>query len=229
MLALPALITEDHKSIFYGNILEITGETVDSFSKYITLPCILCNDANAAGFAEIWERKDIENAFYISLSNNIGGSVLIGNKVYFGEHQRSGEIGHITIIPDGKPCYCGQKGCVETYCAATILSDSTNGSLDEFFDYLKKGKSKQIKLWEEYIYYLSIAVNNLRMLFDCDVILGGYVGTYMDEYLDDLKKLTAKRNTFENNADYLRVCKYKKDAIAAGAALPFIDNFLNNM
>lgn len=60
------------------------------------------------------------------------------------------------------------------------------------------------------------------MLFDCKVILGGYVGAYMDKHLIELKELAAKRNTFERNAEYLMACKVKKEALALGSALPFI-------
>ena len=63
------------------------------------------------------------------------------------------------------------------------------------------------------------------MLFDCKIILGGYVGVYLEEYLDQLKMLLKKRNPFEDNADYVQVCKWKNDPIAAGAAILFIDQF----
>lgn len=228
-IALPALITEDYKRIFYGTILNITGETIDSFSKYISYPCILINDANAAGSSEIWASDDIKNAFYICLSNNIGGSVLINNNIYSGETFRAGEIGHMTIVPNGRPCYCGKLGCVETYCASTILSNSTNGDLQEFFRLLVDGREKQLRLWDEYTDNLAVAVNNLSMIFDCNIILGGYVGSNMEPYIDDFRKKVLCRNSFDSSTNFVRVCKYKKEAIAAGAALPFIKEFINNL
>ena len=228
-IAVPGLITEDHQRVFYGKILDFTGTTCDAFAQFIPYPCALFNDANAGGFAETWLEPDIKDAFYISLSNNIGGSILINNQVYTGEGPRSGEIGHITILPDGPLCYCGQRGCFETCCSATILSDHTGGNLDEFFRLLKEGNPQFQEQWKQYLHYLAIAVNNVRMLFDCRVILGGYVGAYMDDYIDELRGLAAKRNTFENSAAYLQVCKYKTEAIAAGAALPYIDSFLKSI
>ncbi len=224
-IAVPALITNDHQKIFYGEILAFTGTTVDVFAKYIPYPCRLYNDADAGGYAEISQSKELSDAFYISLSNNIGGSILIDHKVYKGEGPRSGEVGHMTIIPDGRTCYCGQKGCFETYCNATILANLFDGDLAMFFHELENGNPKCQTVWEEYVNYLAIAVNNVRMLFDCKVILGGYVGAYLEKYLPDLKELVRKRNTFENNADYLLVCKVKKEALALGSALPFIHEF----
>lgn len=93
---------------------------------------------------------DLTDAFYISLSNNIGGAILIGQKVYKGEGPRSGEVGHMTIIPDGRECYCGQRGCFETYCNASILSDLSDGDLTLFFEKLEAGDKACMEAWKEY-------------------------------------------------------------------------------
>jgi predicted NBD/HSP70 family sugar kinase len=228
-IGVPGLITEDQKKVFYGKILDFTDTTLDQFSRYIPYRCALYNDANAAGFAETWSEPELANSFYVMLGNNVGGSILIDHQVYAGESPRSGEIGHMTIVPNGLPCYCGQKGCVETYCAATVLSDHTNGILEDFFTQLKAGNHEFQKIWKEYLTYLAVAVNNIRMLFDCPVIIGGYVGAYMDDYIGELREIAAKRNTFQNNANYLKVCKYKTESIAAGAALPYIEDFCKNI
>lgn len=228
-IAVPGLITEDHQRIFFGKILNFTGLTLQDFARYIPYPCKLFNDADAAGFAETCRNHELNNFFYISLSNNVGGSVLINRQVYKGEGPRSGEVGHMTIVPDGRPCYCGKKGCFETYCNASILSGETGGDLELFFEKLHGGDAHIKEVFNEYLHCLSIAVNNVRMLFDCKVILGGYVGAYLEDYMDELKKLAAARNTFEDNADYLLPCSYKKEALAAGAALSYITGFLQEI
>lgn len=228
-IAVPGLITEDYQTVFYGEILEFTGADVKEFGKHIPYLCRLYNDADAGGYAEISKRPELSDAFYLSLSNNVGGAVLIDHKVYKGEGPRSGEIGHMTLIPDGRQCYCGQKGCMEAYCNAAILADAADGSLEKFFENLSSGDERCEDIWDEYLKYLAIAVNNARMLFDCKIILGGYVGAYIEDYLPALKRKAAARNTFEKNADYLLACKVKKDALALGSALPFIHEFWKNV
>lgn len=224
-ISVPGLVTEDYNRVFYGKILDFEGMTADELGKYIPYPCRLYNDADAAGYAEISQDKNLKDAFYISLSNNIGGAILINHKVYRGEGQRSGEVGHITLVPDGRECYCGKKGCFETYCNATVLSDLCDGNLREFFTRLEDGDTQCEKAWNEYLKCLAIAVNNVRMLFDCKIILGGYVGAYMEKYIEQIRSAAKERNSFENNADYLQICNVKKEALALGSALPYIHEF----
>jgi predicted NBD/HSP70 family sugar kinase len=228
-IAVPGILSDDNQTVVYSPVLGFTGGTCESFSRYIPYPCILYNDANAAGFAELWNSEDIHNVVYLSLSDSVGGSILIDNNLYFGENQRSGEFGHMIIVPEGKQCYCGQKGCVDAYCSARILSESSHGNISEFFSLLRAGSEPQTEIWKEYLYHLALTINNLRMLFDCNVILGGYVGSYIDEYIDVIRDMVAKRNTFEVDGSYLKPCSYKLESIAVGAALMHIKKFIDNI
>jgi predicted NBD/HSP70 family sugar kinase len=228
-IALPAIISPDRETVSYASVIDFKGGKVSAFSEYIPYPCIFSNDANAAGFAEMWEEETSENVVYLSLNNSVGGSIIIKKNIYEGYNHRSGEFGHMTIVPNGRTCYCGKKGCVDAYCSAKLLSDSTNGNIAEFFRLLSIGNKQQKLIWEEYVSYLVIAVNNLRMLFDCNVILGGYAGAYMDEYIDELRELVSKYNTFEVDGNYLSVCKYKLETTAVGAALILVEEFVKNV
>ncbi len=228
-IALPAILSDGGRAVSYAQVIDFKGGSIEAFEEFIPYKCTFSNDANAAGFAEMWGDKTEESVAYLSLNNSVGGSIVIGKNIYNGQNQRGGEFGHMTIIPDGKTCYCGQKGCVDAYCSAKILSESTNGNIAEFFRLLRLGQESQKKIWEEYISHLVVAINNLRMLFDCKVILGGYTGAYMDEYLDELRERVAKYNTFEPDGKYLHVCKYKLETTAVGAALLHVEEFIKNI
>ncbi|MBY0012000.1 ROK family transcriptional regulator [Paenibacillus typhae] len=228
-IALPAILEADRETVSYATVIDFKGGNVRQFAEHIAYPCILSNDANAAGFAELWGERDLNNVVYLSLNNSVGGSIIVDNQIYTGQNHRSGEFGHMTIVPGGHTCYCGQKGCVDAYCSARILSDSTQGSISEFFRLLRTGQEPQKSLWEEYLVYLVVTINNLRMLYDCDVILGGYAGAYMEEYIDLLQERVASKNTFEADGSYLRVCKYKLEATAVGAALELVAGFIDSI
>lgn len=228
-ITLPAIISDDGKVMNSASTLELSCDFYDKLSNYMVYPYSLYNDANGGGFAELWSRSKCDKVIYISLSYTVGGSILFNNKIYYGDNQRSGEFGHMTIVPNGRACHCGKKGCADSYCSTHILSDCSEGNLDNFFNLLESGSRIHQNVWEEYLYYLSIMVNNIRMFFDCDIIIGGYLGQYIGKHMDELKELVSKRNTFENDPSYLKVSKYHLEASPVGGALLYIDSFLHNL
>ncbi len=66
----------------------------------------------------------------------------------------------------------------------------------------------------------------LRMTFDCDVVLGGYVGSHMEKHVEKLTELVNNRNPFEKSGNYVKVCNYKFEASAVGAALHYLDDYI---
>jgi predicted NBD/HSP70 family sugar kinase len=225
----PGLVTADNQTVFYGEILKFTGATCGNFSRYIPYPSAMFNDANAAGRAEFWIRREPGSAFYVMLSNNVGGTVMINNRILEGAHFHSGEIGHLTLHPGGKNCYCGRNGCVDPYLAATVLSTPYSGSLEEFFIQLEKENKRAKKIWDTYLDNLALAANNLQALFDCTIIIGGYVAEYLEKYMGEVKKRAARLNTFEKNADSREISRDFTNSIAAGAALYFISRFIDSI
>ena len=178
-----------------------------------------------------WTNREFQNAFYISLSNSVGGSVIIDDAIYEGNTHKGGEIGHLAVVPEGgELCYCGRRGCFDTVCRAGKLAAYTKGSLEDFFRALDDGDETAYKLWDEYLNHLACAIHNVRMLFDGMVIIGGYVGAHVGKYMDDIRERVDARNPFGDRAqDYLVECRYKVEASAAGAALFYIDEYLNNI
>ena len=67
------------------------------------------------------------------------------------------------------------------------------------------------------------------MSFDCDVVAGGYVGSYMEEFAANFRELLAARNTFEADGSYFRFCRHKVGASAIGAALLPVEDFLQQI
>ena len=195
------------------------------------MPCraLFCNDASAAGRAELWDRAGAQNVVYLSLSNSVGGAILLGGRLYEGESLRAAEFGHMTLVPGGKRCYCGKEGCLDAYCAAGVLSEPYGGDLSAFFAALDRGEEKAAALWGGYLDSLACAVNSLHMALDCTVVLGGYVGAYMTPYMDALRARAGARDTFGGDGAYLEPCRYRREASAVGAALLFVEPFLSSI
>ena len=119
--------------------------------------------------------------------------------------------------------------CLDAYCSALILSRLEDGDLRAFFGKLESGHEEYRKIWEEYLDNLSIVIDNLRMCFDCEVVLGGYVGNYMDSYIERLRAVVAGRNIFGGDGEYVRVCRCREEASAYGAALYQIERYISKI
>ncbi len=81
------------------------------------LPVHLENDANAAALAE-WHfgaGRGFRSAVYLTMSTGVGGGVILDGRLHRGRNWSAGEIGHMALVWDGEPCFCGLHGCVEAY------------------------------------------------------------------------------------------------------------------
>jgi len=230
-IAVPGIVSEDGERVKYGVTLDFTGWTRAEIAKYIPYETKLFHDSSTAGYAEVWISDDICDAFYISLNNSVGGAFVINKSIYEGEGRRSAEIGHMTVVTeDGEVCYCGKRGCFDTLARATNLDQYTDGNLERFFELLKAKDVKAMELWDKYLDDLSLGIHNISTLFDSSIIIGGYVGAYIEDYMDDLCRRVDVRDTFgEQSKTYLIPCKYKVESAAAGAAIWFIDEFFETI
>lgn len=229
-IAIQGIVSADNRVISYGEILDITGETIDRIGQYVEYPKALFHDSDMAAFAENKYSADGSETVYISLSTNLGGAINGPNiSTHSGDFGRA-RIEHMTLIPNGKPCYCGQLGCADAYCSTSALTDVTeDGRLETFFKEMKDGNQNYIAIWDDYLDKLSIVINNTRMMYDCNIVLGGYMGKHMDEYMESLKEKVYSRNSFEKNNDYLHLCRVKIQPVAVGAALQYVEEFIRSV
>ena len=89
--------------------------------RRFSLPVTVNNDATAAMFTERLFGKGGPNMMFVRLRRGVGGAVLLGDVPVFGENHAGGEIGHISLDPQGPPCACGKRGCLERLVSATSL------------------------------------------------------------------------------------------------------------
>jgi len=93
----------------------------DLFRKHFPLPVVLTNDANAAAIGEMvyGGAKNMRDFIVITLGTGLGSGIVANGHLIYGHDGFAGELGHITVYPDGRTCGCGRKGCLETYVSAT--------------------------------------------------------------------------------------------------------------
>jgi glucokinase len=96
----------------------------DELSRRLGAPVILENDANAAALGEKWigAGRTVDDLVMLTLGTGIGGGVISNGRVIRGYLGMAGELGHITVVPNGNPCGCGNRGCVEKHASATAIT-----------------------------------------------------------------------------------------------------------
>jgi predicted NBD/HSP70 family sugar kinase len=228
-ISIPGVLSKDKKYIISAPSLKMKQIPIDSLTKYITYEIFIENDANAGGYAELHIRKDLETLAFLSVSEGVGGALVYNGVLYNGMNNRGIEIGHMTVAKGGKQCNCGQSGCLEAYISTSNLTCGKDGRVDEFFEAPKEGDAACQKIWEEYLTYLCIGINNIRTILDCDVILGGALAGFVGDYFEDIKRRLCRIAVFDNDANYLHLSNYTSNESAIGTALHFADQFVKNV
>lgn len=227
-ITLPAVIDAAGDRIVFAPTMDLKDVSLKKYTQYLRYPTYISNDATSGGYAEWFTNSASNFMAYLFLENGVGGAVFLGGSSYEGENGRSGEFGHMCVEPDGLPCRCGKHGCLEAYCSTLRISEDLGITLDRFFEDLEVNSSYK-KLWDDVLHHLAIGINNIRMALDCDVVIGGKLTQYIEPFMPQLRHMAKEINTFEDNADYIRLCRYPKRASTLGVALHFIEDFISNI
>ena len=228
-IALPAIFNTDRTCVVTAPTLNLRDQSIRPLICSIPYPVSVCNDATSGGYAEWYVQQDSDCMAYISLEGGVGGAILMNGVPYTGLNGRSGEFGHICVQPEGLSCKCGLRGCLESYCSSDRISTDLGISVEQFFAGLEAGNLAYQTLWKDYLNHLASALATIRMVFDCRIVLGGYVAQYLTPFLKELRGLTASRDPFDEEAEYISFCHYLKHAVPLGAALHFINLFVEEL
>ena len=228
-IVLQGLISSDGTCVTYGKILDCTGLTIDSFTKYISYPCKFFHDAEAAAMDELWRVPELTNAIYMNIRSHVSGAVIVNRDFLQGTELKSGVFEHMSLIPDGRPCYCGRKGCVETYCSTQSFLDYA-GTLNNFFGRLRDNDIECRNLWHSYLGHLGASINNLRMFIDYPIVLGGTLAPYLlPEDIDLLHHIIFENTAFPTDTRFIYASQCTSSSISRGAAIPYIKEYLYSL
>ncbi|MDR2461525.1 MAG: ROK family transcriptional regulator [Deltaproteobacteria bacterium] len=228
-MSLPGIISEDGATLLNSHILSITKPLWIDMPWRFKVPTRLFKDALAACRAEQWPDTTPSSFFFLSLSNSVGGALVIDGKILHGDNQRTGEVGHMCVDTKGLTCYCGGIGHYDSYGSALNLAVPGGGRLEGFFGSLLQGNQEFSHILSAYLDSLALMVVNLRMCLDLDIVIGGYVGGFLEPFITELRHRVSSLDSFENNAEYIRLGRHKMEGAAVGAALYFIDAFIKTV
>lgn len=230
-IATQGITSPDNTTVIYGNIMNNTGMRLKDFSRHLPYPCHLEHDSKSAAFLELWNHPELDSAVVLLLNRNLGGAIITNHQIHQGRSMHSGTIEHICVNPDGPLCYCGNRGCLETYCSANSLEQASGMTIKEFFPLLREKKSPQlIQIWEDYLKHLAFAMKNLNLVIDAPIIISGYLAPYFTE--DDTDYLLEQINSmtpFELEEEQLLVGTHGQYTPAIGAALFYVKEFIHSV
>ena len=157
------------------------------------LPTVLDNDANAAAFAEYWvgAGKGTREMVTLTLGTGIGSGVILNGEILRGHFENAAELGHLIVRAGGRPCSCGQRGCLEQYAspgnlAKHCIEQLRQGEASSLADVLERdgtfgaraiaeaaqaGDELALRLWDEACHYIAIGCVNIQHAFNPQLLV----------------------------------------------------------
>ncbi len=181
------------------------------------VPVYLDNDANAAALGEhrFGAGRGVANLVYLTISTGVGGGIIIDNRLYQGENGNAGEIGHMSVAYNGRPCNCGSRGCLEAYASGTniaarareavlagepsslvTLAGSAEAITGETVEAaIRQGDPLALRVWAETVEILGAGITNVIHIFNPRrVVLGGGITNFGDDLLfEPIRRIAAQR------------------------------------
>lgn len=196
---------------------------VSPLKEKFGVPVYLDNDANVAAIGEFMfgAAKGTENMVYFTVSTGVGGGAVLNGKVYRGNTSNALEIGHMTVLPNGPRCNCGNIGCLEAVSSGTAIGKRGKEAVEskvetslrqyenvtsyEVFKEAKAGDKVAQDIVDSCLNYLGIGVANAIAIFDPEmVIIGGGVSKVGSVVFDKVQEVVNKR-CFKSMADACKI------------------------
>jgi glucokinase len=205
----------------------------DEIQQRLGTPIVLENDANAAALGEMWmgAGRNVKDLVLLTLGTGIGGGIVIDGKILHGAYGMAGEFGHMTVIPEGNPCGCGNRGCLEKHASASAIAamasmmhfghDMTS---EQVYELALQGNERAKMVFESMGRALGIAIANLIHIFNFPLYLisGGPLPAWNFFAPAMLAEVNSRSFVFSRTATRIEKALLGSDAGLYGAAyLPF--------
>lgn len=171
---------------------------VAELERRLGLPVALLNDVRAHTLAELelGAGRGCRNLVCFALGTGVGGGVVVDGRLLLGLNGTVGELGHQTIEPDGPPCPCGNRGCLEQFVSGPSLARAAGMETGEdVIAAARAGEPGAVGVLERAGAYLGIAIANVVLAVGPErVIVGGGVASAGDLLLEPARREFARRN-----------------------------------
>ena len=203
----PGALSKESGLIKNSNTQCLIGKDLkNDLEKILDQEISIENDANCFALAEarLGAAKNHDTVFGVIMGTGIGGGLVIDGKIHSGRTNIAGEWGHHCIKPNGNECYCGRKGCVETYISGPALEKKWNELTNQTIsvsEIVKNSQEDAYKTWKnEFLENFGLSMANVIDILDPDaIVLGG--GLSNIPFLYDEGKNLVYENVFSDTVD----------------------------
>ena len=203
----PGALSKESGLIKNSNTQCLIGKDIkNDLEKILDQEISIENDANCFALAEarLGAAKNHDTVFGVIMGTGVGGGLVIDGKIHSGRTNIAGEWGHHCIKPNGNECYCGRKGCVETYISGPALEKKWNELTNQTIsvaDIVKNSQEDAYKTWKkEFLENFGLSMANVIDIIDPDaIVLGG--GLSNISFLYDEGKNLVYENVFSDTVD----------------------------
>ena len=198
-------------------------------AERLGVPVLVDNDANLYALGEHWRGagRGVSNLVVATLGTGIGGGIILGGRIWHGDSGRAGELGHVAVDPQGPPCSCGARGCVEAYASATGIVRAWRRECglraetpQTIAARARRGEPRALAVWAEAGQALGIAVASWIQVLDVrTIVFGGGVAGALD-LLEPLIRLELEGRLWGMDPASIRILRAAlgDDAGVLGAA-----------
>lgn len=189
------------------------------------------NEANISALGEKVVLPDQENIVSLNIGIGVGMGIIINDKLYTGNDGYAGEIGHTILIPGGKPCVCGNKGCLERYIANDAILEQyfelTNTPLTmvDFIKAYQEGNPDALTVYLAFIDNLATAINNISQMLNPQTIIMN--STLIEAIPESISLIKNKLRSQIMNLELLTKSTYRSKTNVLGLTHLLIQEFLN--
>jgi glucokinase len=231
-LAVPGVIDEANGvAVWSANVGFRSVPLRDLVEKHLELPAALGHDVRAGALAEahLGAGRGVERVWFVPIGTGIAGAYVVAGRTDPGAHGSSGEIGHVVVRPDGPPCGCGARGCLEAIASASAVArryrerTGIEATARDVVARAAAGDEDARAIWDDTIDALADGLCIGIRLHDPDlIIIGGGLSEAGDALLDPLATAVRARLTFQTMPLLVRAA-LGDEAGTLGAALLALD------
>lgn len=159
-------------------------------------PTVIANDANCAGMGEAWlgAGRWFRDLILLTLGTGVGGAIILDGRLFVGHHGTAGELGLITLNPDGPECNSGNRGSLEQYASVQAIRRQTGLEPQELGHLAATGDPTALAFWQQYGRNLGAGVASLIYVLTPEaVIIGGGISASAEFFFPAMQAEIARR------------------------------------